>query len=215
MVRHMARCCPASDAGLDRLCQIRIKAGTGGHAHEQDHPNVIVPGLAHDKSFLDLVESLDLAIDFGGADAHPAGVQRRVRPAMDDDAATLGQRGPVTMPPDAVEMFEIGGAVFAIPRIVPELDRHRRKGLQAAELALFAGDGLAVLVKDVDRHAKAACLNLAGMNRLRRAAKDKAGDQVGAAGNGAELQISVDLVIDELERLGGERRSGRHHHAHR
>jgi hypothetical protein len=65
------------------------------------------------------------------------------------------------MGPDIVEAVEIGGVVFLAVGVVPEADRHGRKRLGADQFALLAGDGLAVVVPDVDRHAEARTLDLA------------------------------------------------------
>ena len=124
---------------------------------------------------------------------------------MGDDAATIGQGRPVTMPPDAVEMLEIGGPVFGVIRVVPELDRHGGERFQAAQLALPAADGPAFIIQNLYRHAKAAGLDFAGMHRLCRRAKHKAGNQVRAAGNRTELKRRADLVIDEFKRLRRQR----------
>ena len=132
VARHVARRGAASNSRLHGARQFVIEDGVSCHADEQDHPHVIVPVLSDDKGFLDLVECLYLAIDLGGADAHAARVQCGVGPSVDDHPAALGQGRPVTMPPDALEMLEIGSAVFCVARIVPEHDRHRRERLQAA-----------------------------------------------------------------------------------
>ena len=85
------------------------------------------------------------------------------------------------MPPDAGEMFEIGSLVFDIIRVIPEFDRHGWKRLCAAQLALFTGNRLAVIIKNINRKAKRARLDLARMHRLDSGAKNKASHDIGAA----------------------------------
>ena len=114
-----------------------------------------------------LRQLLDLAVDLGRADAHAAGIERRVGAAVDDHAAVLGPLGEVAVAPDVGEALEVGGAVFLAVGIVPEADRHRRERRGADELALLAAHRLAVVVEDVDRHAEAAALDLAAPHRLR------------------------------------------------
>src|SRR3712207_8495071 len=58
----------------------------------------------------------------------------------DDEAAVLGPCGEVAVVPHAREALEIGGAVFAALRVVPEHDRHGRERPLAHQLALPARD---------------------------------------------------------------------------
>ena len=128
----MPRRCARPDGGFDCCNKIGIQGAALGKPDKQDHPHVIVPCLADDKRLDDVIESLDLPVNLGCANPHSAGVQRCVRAPMNNDAAALGQRCPVTMPPDTGKMLEIGGPVFGIARIVPEFDRHRWEGGKTA-----------------------------------------------------------------------------------
>ena len=76
--RHMARRGFGPDARFDAGDEIIIQAHTGTQGNEQHHPHIAAPLLANYQTLGDLVNALDLAVDFGGADAHPAGVEHRV-----------------------------------------------------------------------------------------------------------------------------------------
>ncbi len=110
--------------------------------------------LADAERLGDLRHLLDLVVDLGRADAHAAGIERRVGAAVDDHAAMLGPFGEIAVAPDVVEALEIGGVVFLAVGIVPEGDRHRGERPDADELALLLPDRLAVVVPDVDGHAE-------------------------------------------------------------
>ena len=90
------------------------------------------------------------------------------------------------MAPDARKTLEIGGAVLAALRVVPETDRHDREGAGAHQLAFFLPHGLAVFSEYIDRHAQAAALDFATMHRQQGIAEHEAGNDVGAAGNRGE-----------------------------
>src|SRR4249920_1260908 len=62
-----------------------------GRLDEEDHAGVVLPFLADDKALLDFVELFDLAVDLGRADAHAAGVQGRVRAAVDNDGGSCAK----------------------------------------------------------------------------------------------------------------------------
>ena len=82
-----------------------FSASSSAHAglqpHEQHDAHVAVPVLPDGERFDDLVQALDGRVDLRGADAHAARIQHRVRAAIDDQAAVLGQLGVVAVTPDA------------------------------------------------------------------------------------------------------------------
>ena len=65
-----------------------------------------------------VLEGFDLAINFSGADAHPARVQHRVRTAIDDHAAALGDLSVIAVTPDIGKAFEIGGEERGLCRVL-------------------------------------------------------------------------------------------------
>ena len=79
-------------------------AKPGAQLDEQHHARVARllrrPQLADRDRFLDLVDLLDLAVDLGGADAHAARIQRRIRAPVDDHGAALGELAIVAVAPD-------------------------------------------------------------------------------------------------------------------
>ena len=107
---------------------------------------------------IDFVQLLDLPVDLGRADAHAAGVEHRVRAAVDDHAAVRGDLAPVAVAPDAREALEVGGAVLRAVRIVPEAERHRRETASVQTSSPFCptGSGVPVVVEHLDLHARAA-----------------------------------------------------------
>src|SRR5690606_22332063 len=112
------------------------------------------------------VELLDLVVDFSGADAHATRIERRVRTAIDDDAAMVSDFGEVAVAPGVVEALKVGGVIFGTVRIVPEHHRHAWEGVGADQLALLGRDLVAVVVPDLDRHAEPRTLNFADPYRL-------------------------------------------------
>jgi hypothetical protein len=128
---------------------------------------------------------------------------------VNDHAADAGPFGEVAMGPDVVESGEIGRVVFLAVRIVPETDRHGRKRLGADQFTLFAGDGLAVVVPDLDGHAETRTLDLAAPDRQRRIAEHEAGNDVGAAGDRGQVHVGLDALIDKGKAFRRQRRPGR------
>ena len=109
----------------------------------------------------------------------------------------LGPFGKIAMAPDIVEALEIGGLIFRAFGIVPELQRHAGECPGADQLAFFATYRLAIVVPDIDGHAKARTLNFAQPDRLSRNAQHEAGHDIRTAGNGSEMHVRLDRFIDE------------------
>src|SRR5690606_11436903 len=110
---------------------------------------------------------------------------------MDDHAAMLCPFGEVAMAPDIVEALEIGRAIFRAVGVVPEADGHCREGLGADQFALFAENRFSIVVPDIHGKAEARPLDLALPDRLDRIAEHKTGADVGAAGDGGELDVRL------------------------
>src|SRR5690606_37952370 len=151
--------------------------------------DIALPVLAYGERLLHFRQLFHLRVDFRRADAHAAGVQRRVRAAMNDNAAMRCDFGEVAMAPDTREAPEIGAAIFRAIGIVPEADRHGRERTGTDEFALLARDGPSLLVPDLDRHAEALRLDFAAPDGKQRRAKHETGNNIGAARNGAESDI--------------------------
>ena len=114
----------------------------------------------------------------------------------------------VAVAPDVRVFLEVGGAVLLPVRIVPEADRHRGKGLDADQLTLGLAHRMARLVEHLDRHAEAAALYLPAPHRADRVAEDEAGNDVGAAGDGGELHVALDVLVHVAESLRHQRTAG-------
>ena len=113
------------------------------------------------------------------------------------------------MRPYAGESLEVSGMIFRVVGIVPEPDRHRGKRLGADQLTVFIRDRFATFIENLDRHSKRDALQLAAPDRQYRIAGGKTADNVGAAGDRCKLDVFGDRVIDIVEALGRQRRTGR------
>ncbi|MNF55487.1 hypothetical protein D3C84_369500 [compost metagenome] len=130
---------------------------------------------------------------------------------MDHQAAVGGFLGVVAVGPDAGEGLEVGGLEPGPVRVVPEADRHRGEVAGADQFALLAEHPLAVLVPHLHVHSQPLALQLAAPHRQYRVAQGEAGDDVGAAGDGGEAELALDVAVDVLEALVGQRRAGGQH----
>ncbi|MNS81105.1 hypothetical protein D3C72_1148060 [compost metagenome] len=92
--------------------------------------------------------------------------------------------------------------------VAPEVDGLGREGLGADQFSLLPLYRLARLVEHLHREAEAAALALAAIDGAQGVADDEAGADVGAAGDGAELHILFDPLIDIVKPLRREHRSG-------
>ena len=198
-----------ADALLDASHQGGVQDGARAQHHEQDDAQVAVPLLTHADGVRHLFDALHLAVDFRGADAHPAGVEHRVAAPVDDIAALFGLLGEVPMRPDAGKLAEVGAAELFAVRVPPEADGAGGEGAGADQFALFAdGDRLAGFAPNLHRHAQPLALQLPGVNRQVGVAEDEAGDQVGAAGHGDDRHVLLDGLTDVAKALLGERSAG-------
>src|SRR5690606_26443531 len=175
--------------------------------HEQHHPHISLPLLADGDRLHYLVDAFHLPVDLGRADAHATGVEYGVRAPVDDQAAVGPLLGIVTMGPDPGETLEVGGAIAAAVRIVPETQRHGREGAGADQLAFFADYLFALAIPYLHRHAQARTLQFAAPDRQRRAAQRKAGNDIGAAGDGGQLHVRLDVAVDVIESFRRQRRA--------
>src|SRR5438552_4110601 len=139
--RHVTRRGVGADLPLDPIDQRLVEGDTVAQADEQHHAHIAHfarrPILTDDDALYDFLELLDLAVDFGGPDAHSARVERGVRAAVDDHAVVRAKLDPVAMTPDAGKTLEVRRAILRAIGIVPEAERHRRKRGGADELALL------------------------------------------------------------------------------
>ena len=213
--RHVARRALATDACPDPVGERVVQRDAFAQTDEENDALVALPVLADANGLQHLVALLDLAVDLSGADAHAAGVQHRVRAAVDDQPVVCSARHPVAVAPDAGEAVEIGAVVLGAVGGVPERDRHGREGLGAHQLSRLAAHGLAGIVGHVHRHAETEGLQLTAPDRTDGIAQREAGDDVGAARNRGEMQVVLDGAVDVLEPLRRERRAGRGHGAQR
>src|SRR5260221_8179028 len=193
--RHMARRGVLANLRLDFADQFLIQGQAIAQPNEQDDAHVIVPILADDDTLDDFRQFLDLTIDLGGTNAHTAGIEYGVRATKDDDAVMLGQFDVIAVMPDIRIALEIGGLVALVVRVIPEADRHAGERPDADQFAFLAGDGLARVVPDFDRHAETARLDLTAPNRNRGIAEHEAGNDIGAAGDRGAADILLHLLL--------------------
>src|SRR5699024_8843257 len=106
------------------------------------------------------------------------------------------------------EALEVGLVVALALGIVPELYWHHGEGPRADELARLALAGLAVVIEGIDGEAESATLQLAAPHGLDRATQRKAGNNVGAAGDGGELHARFERVINVIVVFRHQRRAG-------
>ena len=104
--------------------------------------------------------------------------------------------------------------ILGVVRVVPEADRHHREGFGAHQFALVATHRLAIVVKDLDRHAKALALNLATPHRQHGVAEHKAREDVGAARDRRQAHIALDRLVHIVKTFRHQRAAGRHDGAH-
>src|SRR5207237_3160469 len=163
--RHVARRGLAADLGTDALFQLGLERIAGPELQKEHDARVggffRRPELADRHRLLHLVDALDHAIDLRSADPYSAGVQRRVRATVNDHRAALGELGPVAVAPDVRVLGEVGSVVALTAAVVPEAERHRRKGPGAYEVARFVHHRSAALVGAVARHSELADATLA------------------------------------------------------
>src|SRR5690606_2676343 len=138
----------------------------------------------------------------------PAGVEDGIRAAMDDQPAVYGQLGIITQDPHAGKALEVGGAVAAAIRVVPEAQRHGWESAGADQLALLTSDPLPLVVPYLHRHAPPRALQFAAPDWLQRIAKCKAGDDIGTPGNRGQLHVPFDVAVPLVEALRRQWRAG-------
>src|SRR5574337_2097317 len=205
---HVARRGVVADRGFDFLDKRVIEPCAFAQTHEQDYAYVALPVLADREALDDFRELFHLSIDFRGADAHAAGIERGIRAAVDDETVALREFRPVAVTPDSGEIIEIGGVVFPAVRVVPEMHRHAREGFHAHQFPRPAAYGLAVLVPDFYRHAEATALEFAWIHRQQRIAEGETRNDVGAAGNRGQAQLRFDVAVNVFGILGQQGRAG-------
>ena len=120
---------------------------------------------------------------------------------MDDDAAAAADGASrlyqVAMVPDAIILREVGASVLGLGLVVTK-EAHGRchKGRVAHELGLLADDRLATLaVESACIESQPKGLELALADRKRWVAQREARADVGAAGDGGEDQVLLDLWV--------------------
>ncbi len=213
--RHVARRGVVADLPADALFQRLVERDPVAQLDEQHDADVAVPFLADGQRLEHVGNLLDLAIDFRRADAYAARIQHRVGTAENDEAAMARLRGEIAVGPDIGEMRVVGREIFLAVGIVPEAERHRWKRAGADQFALFLDLGrLAVGGEDVGCHAERRALQFAAPHRPKRVAGGEAGEQIGAARHRKQEHVALHLLIDEVEALGRQRRSGRAQGAH-
>src|SRR5262252_2898311 len=156
--RHVARGGMGAHGLADLLLQLLIELRAVAHAHEQHDAHIPVPVLADRQRLGDLRQTLDRGIDLRGTDAYAAGIQHRIRAAVDDETIMRRDYGVVAMMPNPGKALEVRGTVLRTLRVVPEAEWHGRKGCRAHELAARSKQRLPGIVEHVHRHTEATAL---------------------------------------------------------
>ena len=207
--RDMARRGVASHLGADPVDQRLIQPQAFTQSHEQHDTHIVVPALADDQAFEHLIDLLDLAVDLRGTNTHATGIEHRIRASIDDDPIVRSELDKVTVTPDTGKALEIGGTVSGAIGVIPESERHARERCSAHQFALFLPNRVTVLVEHLDPHAQPAALQFSTPDRQHHAAQCKARDDVSAAGDRRQTDISLDLAVDVVEAFRCERRARR------
>lgn len=115
------------------------------------------------------------------------------------------------MVPEPLKYLEIAAAVFILAVGPPERDGLAHEGLDANEVARFAGgaDVGARVVPRLHGHAKAQDLDLAAVDGGQGAGGAEERDDVCAACYGAEVEVGAEGAVDVGEGGGGEGGAGR------
>ena len=150
-----------------------------------------------------------MPINFGCADAYTAWIQGCVGATVDDDAIVIGEHDVVTVIPDVIKAREISFMIFFPACVTPEIDRLAGECLGADQLTFLVAHRFAAFVEDFYRHAQAAALDFAAINRQQRAADNEAGNDIGATGYGRQAQVPFDIFVNIVEALGRQHRTGR------
>src|SRR6185437_10874127 len=170
---------------------------------------VALPVLADRDRLQYLGKMFDLPIDFGGADAYAAGIQRGVGTTVDDDPVVRGEFGPVAVAPHAGYLGEIGRTVFLAFWIIPELHGHRRERRGTSQFARLFAHRLAGIIENLDLHAEPAALQFAAIHRQHGIAERETGDDVGAARDRGQQHAFLHITVDVVKTFRRQRRTGR------
>lgn len=114
------------------------------------------------------------------------------------------------------ELLEIRLAVLLVAFVAPEAARHGGERVATHQLAGLTchRDGLArVGVENVAVVAERPHLHLVNVHGARRVCRDPGACDVGAAGNGGEVDLCREGAVEPLKLLARERRASRGHEA--
>ena len=153
-----------------------------------------------------LGQLLDLPVDLGRADAHAAGIERRVAAAVDDHPAVRRDLRPVAVAPRRSGTC----SKYAARYLAPSGSFQNATGMLGNGAVHTSSPGLPttespVLVEDLDLHAERARLQLAAPHRSDRIAAGEARDDVRAAADAAQPHVALHVSVDVVEAVRGER----------
>jgi hypothetical protein len=230
---HVARAEISPDRGGDAGLQVGRAGNSWGHLEEEHDVlvGVVCAALADAQGVLDRrgeVLQQDV-VDLGAAEAHARGFEDAVAAAEHHHAAGGGvEAHEVAVVPDAREALEVAAGVLGIVvadgeecgvgagrggelgvGLGPEADGLGGEGFSADEVAgLAGGDGMAVVVDGADGHAEAIDLDLALVDGGDGGGGAEEGDDVGSAGDAAEVDGGGEGVVDVAEGAGREGGAG-------
>ena len=105
---------------------------------------------------------------------------------MNNDAVLEREFTVIAVTPDVIELSEVSTVVFPAVLVVPKTNGHAGKGLLTHQFAFAALERRTGLIPKLNRHTEGSALDLACVDRSRRAPTDKAGNDVGTTCNRCE-----------------------------
>ncbi len=115
---------------------------------------------------------------------------------------------PIAVAPDAGEFLEVAGAKALVAGIVPEEKRHGGERRGEDEFTDGAERCLLLFIPRFDFCAETEALEFAGVDGLVGIREDEGAANVGAAADGAELDVAFHFVVDPVKAFRGQGRAG-------
>ena len=182
---------------------------SGAKLHKEKNPLVSLPVLPDDQAVGHFPEFVHHVVDFGSPDAHAGRFEHRIGSSVEGNTARiLVEHDVIPVTPDPGIDVEVGAPVLFPARIVPEVEGHGGSRRLADQLALPIEDGISLFIIGLHLHGQGRALKLAGVYRADDVPGGKAAVDVRAAGDGIEMEILLDFLVDVLKSFRGERRAG-------
>eukprot|EP01137_Pigoraptor_chileana_P031237 Opistho-2@18762 len=192
------------------LLQLVVEFVACVHQHKEYHALVRAHLLRDAQAVGNLRKGFNDMVDFRAAESDTRGIQRSVAPPEHPNAS--GGRADlhkVAVRPHTVVFAKVCASVLAAVGVVPEANGHRWERHCADKLAALIKHGVRAFVPALHLHAKISRLNLPPDDGNSRIRARKARDDVGAASDGAQKNILLDVCVHIVKTLWLERRSRR------